>query len=138
MATTVKVRAQAIVDIVGGMSVRRTAKKHGIAASTLGEWMAVIKAANTAAPVERKTNAYHAALEKFALAAFDMLNAQAELLADPEYIRKQTTSDVISHTRFIHERLIKHIELERAIQSAQSALPERTEAIEPEIMEEVA
>lgn len=139
-----KIKAKAVNELVAGSSYSQVAKKYKLNQRTVERWWSDLNGdgkKRAKAPSERKVNAYHAALEKFALAALKMLEAQAELLADKEYIRNRETSDVIRHTEFLANRLIKHIELNEALRNAQSvaALPEGAQqAIEPEIMEEVA
>lgn len=134
-----KVKAKAIADIYAGKTIAEVAKKNKVAESTVKRWLGELKKAKsgTEPGIERKVNVFFEKLEAFAVATMDMLTAQAELLADHEYLRKQDTNDIIQHSRFIHERLVKHIELDRALHAASPELPERTEAITPEIVEDV-
>ena len=139
MAIDPKLKAKAVNEVVsGGKTYKQVADKYGTNERTVERWVNG-KGTENVRPAERKLNAYHKALEEFALSALKMLNAQAELLSDPGYLVKQDTDKIVTHTRFIHERLLKHIELERTIQSPQSALPEpEPEQVEAELVEEVA
>lgn len=137
-----KVKAAAIADLVAGMTYVQVAKKYGLGVRCVERWWAQLtKKGKKPGTNTRVLNAYHRALEKFALAALDMLTAQAELLSSPDYIRNKETAEIVTHTKFIHDRLVRHIELERALQQsssdavAQPALEQG--AIEPEIVEEV-
>lgn len=57
--------------------------------------------------------AFMAEFVRAGCAIMRMLTAQAELLADHEYLRQQTTKDVIAHTEALHSRLERLIRLQQ-------------------------
>lgn len=140
MAADPKVKAKAVADLLAGKNLDDIAKKYKVAASTVKRWAGELKQdkSDSHPGTQRKLNAFKDAVERFAVATLDMLTAQAELLADKDYIRNRTTDDVVQHTRFLSERLVEHIKLDRALQPAGPALPEPSGAITPEIVEDVA
>ena len=82
------------------------------------------------------------AFEGMATAYMDMLTAHAELLSDPAYISKQTTSDVIAHSAFVGDRFERVVRLQRSMSApaGPDALPEHVtaEIVDAEPLSDVA
>ena len=152
MALSPQKRAAITHDLMMGMSVRKAAAKHKVGQTTVGH---ISRQLNTdrshVQPSDpshaRKATAYHEALEEFAVASLKMLKAQAELLGCREYLTARSVDEVIKHSTFVHDRLVKHIEIERSVWALQQpdeavrALPtpaDGAEESEAEIVGEVA
>lgn len=108
-------KAAVVADLLAGISQRAAAKKHKLGVTTIRKWADEIKATQKGSPAEIKRTRYEDALEGFAVSIFNMLKAQAELMADLDYVRKQDTEDVISHSRFLADRLVAFAELHKRL-----------------------
>lgn len=98
-------KAAAVTDLLLGMSTNEVAKKYKVAKSTVGVWLVELKESEGRTPLETKQTLFEASLERFAVATMDMLAAQAALLTDHEYLRKQAVGDVIEFSGFVADRL---------------------------------
>lgn len=138
-----KLRAKVLKDwATGRYSLSDLQEKHGVLKGTISNWVNGTGSRQIKTPNESdnpKFNRYMEALEKFGVATMEMLTSQAELLADPEYIRKRDTKEIIEHTKFISIGLERFIQLHRPLSVSAgnvSALPEHSETVIPELVEE--
>lgn len=126
-------RANICAAIIQGVPIRQIAKHYGVSQSTVTRINRELKdLGKQATGTDIRQAKFAEALEQFGIAALKMLEAQAELLSDPEYIKTRDTRDVIEHSRFIQNGLIKFIELQRG---APNGRHDPEEPIEAELVE---
>lgn len=129
-------KAAAVVDLVAGMSLGEVARKHGIPRATIQGWANELKSESGKSDFEIKKDAFLEAYAEFGIATMRMLEAQAQMLSDFEFVRGKPTTDVVKHTEFIRDTFAGFQRKHGA--PGADALPERAagdEAIEPEIVD---
>lgn len=121
MAHSPQVKAAAQADLLAGKTIRQVSKNRKIPSATVADWDKELKTgqnrAVTATTIEVRRSKYETALEKFAVAVFDMLSSQAELMTNQDYIRNKATSDIVQHTEFLAGRLLAFAEMHRSLQN---------------------
>ncbi len=126
----------------GKYTMGQLSEKYGVHKATISNWVGEANGRRKNPKIESdnpRFNRYMEALEKFGVAVMEMMTSQAELLSDPEYIRKRDTNEIIAHSRFISIGLERFIQLHRPISTAAGdvpALPEHSETVIPELVEE--
>lgn len=124
MAIDPKKKAQVVLDLAGGMSIRDAAKRHKVATGTVSKWSKEMQDESgvmlAEAKIEAKATAFERAVEKFGVATMDMLKAQADLLADPSYLSKQKTGDIVVHTKFVADYLSGFMRLQASLAGKKS------------------
>jgi hypothetical protein len=123
----------------GKWTERELQERHKVSKSTCGRWLKEVRSG----PVNDhpKLNRYMDSLERFSVAAMDMLTSHAELWSDKDYLRNQTADDAIKQRESIMSQLERFIRLHRPlpVASESHSLPERSgsrDAIVPELVEE--
>jgi DNA-binding transcriptional regulator LsrR (DeoR family) len=129
--------------LVAGESWDAIAKRLGISKETVSDVSERLKAVGyDARGAQEKRARFVEAFEGMATAYMDMLTAHAELLSDPAYISKQTTSDVIAHSAFVGDRFERVVRLQRSMSApaGPDALPEHVtaEIVDAEPLPDVA
>lgn len=124
--------------MLDGKSIRETAKEFSVSASTVESIWYQIKQGGTTS-FEAKRSAFMTAVENFGTATMKMLTAQAEMLSDPSYTANKTTEHVIAHSAFVRDSFERIVRLQSAVTARlDAALPETTEIVRAEIVDEAA
>lgn len=124
-------KAAAIAECIAGGSYRSVAQKYGISRSSLQEW--VKKARNEYGEVItnsdrafKKAEQTNVAIHELAQKVLNALGAQADLLADKEFIRERPLAEIERHTRYVDETVWRYIEF--AKQASKAGKPELPES----------
>lgn len=144
MAYDVKTRAKWVAKLMGPerISLGEAEKQSGIRKQTLVLWLkaARSKLGEPQNPDQPVVNRYISALERLVCASMEMVASQAELLADKDYVRNKSADDIVKHGEFIQRQLKWVLEFEQkrvsGAASGSAALPERSETVVCEIVDE--
>jgi nucleoside-diphosphate-sugar epimerase len=125
-------KAKGVAQLAAGASVRDVAETLKVSKTTVQKWADEVKEHLGKSAAEIKQQTFTDAYESFMISVMDMLKAHAHLLSDPDYIRN-TKEGLLAHTEFITSRAERFIQLQR--NQPASALPERVEHVEAELVE---
>lgn len=137
MAHDPKIKAAAVMLFAIGQGITEVSnalKSKKVAKSTVQGWHKEWEEQSSESTFEIKQRKFAESIADFGIAAMEMLKSQAELLSDPAYLKTIGTEDAIKHTEFIRESLFSVNSTASYVEK--SALPERSDAIEPEVVEE--
>lgn len=136
MAHEPECKAAAVADLAGGMTTTKVAKKHKVPIATVVRWHSEMSTNGSIVPSEARRERFETALLNFFEATMGMLTAQAELLSDEEYIRKQPADDIIRHTEFISSQSSRFVELARGVPGSGAAVARAAQpAALPDVVE---
>ncbi|MBL8061365.1 MAG: hypothetical protein JNK63_11725 [Chthonomonas sp.] len=126
MAVDPKTKAKVLADwATGNFSEEDLSTKHKVGKGTVGRWIRAIKKAQTVQNglVNPKAAAFEDALHGFLVSGLLMLDGQAKLLRDPEYIKSKPTDEIIKHTDFISSRHDRAVILAQSLGGSQPGTP---------------
>ena len=146
MAHDPKLKAKVLKEwATGQFGEKQLADKYGIGVGTVHRWINPKTEQSGKAEKPKpspKLDRYISSLERFGCATMDMLTAQAELLADKDYIRNKKTEEVIAHTKSIVTSLERFIQIHRPLSAPEGydALSARAESevVIPEVVDEAS
>lgn len=87
MAHSPKKKAEVMIDLCCGVSTHVAAEKHDVPQSTVAEWALEIKSGQNRSTTEIRKEDFNARLVALLFKGFDVVEAWAEMAADPAFIQ---------------------------------------------------
>lgn len=87
MAHSPKKKAEVMIDLCCGMTIRDAGEKHDVPSATVGEWASEIKTGQNRTTTEIRREDFDARLISLLFKGFDIVEAWAEMASDSSFIQ---------------------------------------------------